>query len=305
MNNDLLDRLSALGDHLDDERASVRSTATGDGSATRDSSAGLRRGPRWLLGAAVAAAVIALVFGMATVRGSDAERLSTSNSRDRVPQSVVADDLPPATTTAPSTTEPPAQDVVSTSLPAGFVPEREGPNDPRDPIQRFLGVPADVEQSSEWADRAQGRAVVECMSNRGFVLDESTWQTLGFDPSSEEDQALFEALRGDGGCEEIAIRQTNLLPDAEAEFAVLDRTIRADPQSVEVVAAVQDCIERNESSDLTVIPAECSEVKVRSDQVFVQLSEEYAPAWIFEHRDILEPLRDRIAGLIERSGSPV
>jgi len=74
---------------------------------------------------------------------------------------------------------------------------------------------------------------------------------------------------------------------------------------------VQDCLDRNgsnvfsASSDPTAMPDECVEFADRSNQVFAQLSEEYAPAWIFEHRDLLEALRDRIAGLIERSGTPV
>lgn len=308
MNNELIERLGALGDHLDDERATVRSMAAppvlAEGLTTRDSRRRLRSGRRVLSRTAAAAAVIASVFGIAIVRDGQNARVSTNESGVSVPVPVEVDDVPLATAKAPAPTRAPALDEVSTSVPVGFIPDPEGPYDPRDPIQRFLGVPADVEQSSEWSDRAQGRAVVECMAARGFVLDESTWQTLGFDPSSEEDKALLEALRGSDGCEEIANRQTNLLPAAEAQFAELDRAIRSDQRAVEAAAAVQDCVDRSESSDPTVIPGECADVANRSNQVFAQLSEEYSPAWIFEHRDMLGSLRDRIAGLIERSGSP-
>lgn len=186
-------------------------------------------------------------------------------------------------------------------MPEGFVPPRESPDDQRDPIQRFLLVPADLKKQTDWTDDAMNRAVVECMAAQGIQYETSRWQTDGFDPSSEEDQKAAAALNGDGGCEEVANRQTHLLPDGRAEFAKLDRTIRSDPRAVEVSAAVQDCLDRNGASEEVGIPEQCAEVAELSNEVFGELMEEYAPAWIFEHRETLESLRDRIAGLIERS----
>lgn len=229
------------------------------------------------------------------------QRQPSSGEADGGPaeSSVDARQAPEPEGTSPPV-DAPAVEAVD-EVPEGFIPPPVNSNDSRDPIQRFLNVPVDPVEATQWTQTATDQAVTECMAERGYSYEESTSESQVLDPLFGENPAFFEDLDGPEGCREWATRQTNLFPDGEEQFALLQQLISADPIAVEATSALQDCLAANDAVDSITVPEACATVRAVWDRVHVDLMEEYAPAWSFENRDTLEDLRDRIAGLVERA----
>ncbi len=204
--------------------------------------------------------------------------------------------LPPIDVAAPSTA-PSADESELVAL----IPPPVNVDDVRDPIQRFLGVPSDPAEASDWSLRATAQAVTECMVERGHVYEETVFEPQDLGPELTEKPTFLDDLEGADGCRARANEQTNLLPAANEQFAELNRLISADPRAVLATEALQDCLALNDATQAISIPDECIEVKSVWDEMHVGLMEEYAPRWILEHEATLAGLRDRLHDLVARS----
>lgn len=200
--------------------------------------------------------------------------------------------LPSPTTSITQTNNSDPAPIVDEVSPQAAIPPPLDENDARSPIERFLNVPADPVEAGAWAQAATGQAVTECMAERGHAYTEN----LG-----ESQPVPAELIEEVDACHEWAATQTNLLPAAEDEFHVLQDRISSDPRSVVATDALDECLVANEATESLTIPEACSDAKANTDLVYLTLVEEYSPAWVVEHLVVLEEIRDRIAGFVERS----
>lgn len=249
--------------------------------------------------AAVAAGLMLLVGSLIAVTRPTAVRLQPVDS-----EPVAAPTTPAATAVSTAVTSTPVS-----SLPTGpslvSVPPKIGDDDQRDPIQRFLGVPKEPLDATEWSRLVTDQAVADCMLAAGFEYAVPQPVSGGVPYG---DPAFEAALRGDGGCDEQANVRVNLLPSFQEQFDDLTERITAspDPSAVAARQAVDDCLVANglDPQDVDDLRASADVCRAEYDllgEISAELMEQYAPAWISEHQEALAARRDDLADLLARA----
>lgn len=127
------------------------------------------------------------------------------------------------------------------------IPPLAGPQDPRDPIQRYLGVPADVDAAARWEFAHMERAVAECMTAAGFAYRERSFDAQDAPDPQASSPAYAAALNGFGpndgqGCTTTASNRVHALNAIPGALAEISNAVNSNPAVQEALAATAACL---------------------------------------------------------------
>lgn len=187
------------------------------------------------------------------------------------------------------------------------IPPRLGPDDPRSPIQRFVGVPADPHAAADWESEIIDTATARCMGDSGFLYyPELADSPPGSDPNVNEtyflaltdvERTAYTRARWGGdplavdenSCETIARNHAFPLNGLQAEYSAAVAAFYESDAIRPLVEARNECIEALGASPDVPGPAlqRCSD-EVGLSEVVRESTESFEIDFITEHLEYFE-----------------
>lgn len=206
---------------------------------------------RWSFAAAAMVAALAITGGALamTTRDHPTRTLVQTPTNETIhiadhPYSI-------ASTSSLATTTQPTNTIRTAEFTANDIPPQAGPDDWRSPIQRYLGVPLDMNDAAHWDFDHVQNGIAECMATKGYVYTKPLYgsdSTVSIPPGVDP-ETYNAALNGtfgptaDGsGCDRIAsneVHPVNVLPTITQEINALVYVV---PAVVAATAGSVTCI---------------------------------------------------------------
>jgi hypothetical protein len=173
-------------------------------------------------------------------------------------------------------------------------PRVEG--DWRGPIERYIGVPVQVDDANQWDHDLMQAALMECMKSKGFSYFVSSYDVatgsvqVATDPNSEyfaqlapSEQERYAQVRwaDAAGCEVAASNRVHLLNIMAAEYMPFEERLYGDESVQRAIADIRSCVESGGSQ------AECE--RTSNWQLVVQpVREVIETEFVIQYQDMID-----------------
>jgi hypothetical protein len=255
---------------------------------------------RWRAARTRFLSVFVVPFVVALTACGDSNELMNASSGNHEARSKSF--VPPATPGDREPTTPPL-DAPSAGTVLVDIPASSSSDDWRNPLERFLGVPDDLDTAEKWNVQLMETAIDECMKRVGFEYEpvpfgsEVDPNVAYFSGLSADEQARYSLARwstagsGEPGqsCDAEASNRVHVLNVLGSEYQPYDEAFRQDKRIRDVTAAIKECVEAagDDPLDPRATSRPICEQQARWKAVSSKVTEEVQTLFIQDHYDVL------------------